>query len=898
MADMAIVIVNHNTREQLAECLDTIRDDARSDVIVVDNASSDGSVEMLRSRFPWVTLIANETNSGYGAGANKGIARSQHKYVLVLNSDTRLKPDAFESLSRYLDDHPQVGIVGPRLINEDGSLQVSSYHSPTPAFVFLEESGMSRWIRRVPVLRNHYLRTWSHNRARSVPWVLGAALAIRRTAFDEMGGFDESFFMYYEEADLCLRLRAGGWQIHFAPVTTITHVGGASSGQRRADMLVQLYTSIRQFYRLHYSQFQLNMLNLVVKFIMLGRLTRDSARLRFSEDHTAEARRLEDIKGWRRVLSGEQATPPSSNDSPVSTNQTIDRPRATLREADWRFLLPTPPSGIFDRVVVLGGSPDLGDRLVEAGIARDVVTEIPSGRSADALAILDGRLSPERLREAISSLVPGGAMYCVIDRRRFPSSLTATPATAQRFLQSLSLTPTGVYWIAPNPALPTKFVPLDANGAMEWYLATMCMAGTPLQRLLQCGLGMLASVRSRWLTSVVPWYAITAVAGPATAVKPSILANVEIVAGRKSSSLKPILFTSAQDDASRVVMLPFMNGSREPECVFKIARIPEFNVNIENEQRILAEVRANLEPRLRNSVPQPMGLTYHGQLAAGTESLAPGKSLFVSSGQQGASRREKINDLYLATWWLTNFNQQMQVSSPQSGAERLASHAEEIFARYVKNFDATKNERQLLDEVLRRIHALRSCPLPIVRQHNDFGLVNVYRSDGALTVIDWELGWGPGFDQTGPALSDLLYFVTHWSFAAHQQHSDADAIKGLHQLFIVRDRGDDLIAAVHNAIDEYVSALRIDKRFIPLVLIYMWAERAVNRFDRRARLGNRNDDPRHNDRFSSFVSHLSNHSGQLLAMADARPRVDLEAHRYARDPHYDNAFETYLKILS
>ena len=305
MTALSVVIVNYNTREHLRACLDSLRRVGSPEVLVVDNASSDGSPEMVRSSYPWVTLLANETNPGYGNGANLGIASCSSDYVLLLNSDTLLEAGTIDALRTYLDRYPSVAVVGPRLNNADGTLQPSCYAFPTPLHIFLQESSLGRVIRFVPVLRERSFQTWSHAAVREVPWLLGAALAMRRAAFEEVGGFDTSFFMYYEEVDLCFRLHQAGWQVHFAPVTRITHVGGASTSQVRAEMLVQWFASIRHFYQRHYSRVRLVTLILVVKAVVIGRLIRDIVHLFITKDPTERIRLTESFTGWRRILLGQ-----------------------------------------------------------------------------------------------------------------------------------------------------------------------------------------------------------------------------------------------------------------------------------------------------------------------------------------------------------------------------------------------------------------------------------------------------------------------------------------------------------------------------------------------------------------------------------------------------------------
>jgi GT2 family glycosyltransferase len=304
MIPIAVAIVNYNTREHLRACLASVQLEAPSQVVVVDNASSDGSVEIVRAEYPWVMLHANKTNSGYGAAANQAIAGCTAEYVLLLNSDTLLQLGALQALSTYLDLHPRAAIVGPRLVNLDGTLQASCYPFLTPLNTLLLESPLAHLIRYVPILRNRHLRTWPHTHARSVPWVLGAALAIRRVAFETVGGFDESFFMYYEEIDLCYRLHAAGWQVHFAPVTTIVHAQGASTRQYRTAMAVRYFASAMRFYQRHYSGIRLVALVVIMKGKVLVKWVVDSVHLHITRNAHARAAIAEDVAAWQRVLRG------------------------------------------------------------------------------------------------------------------------------------------------------------------------------------------------------------------------------------------------------------------------------------------------------------------------------------------------------------------------------------------------------------------------------------------------------------------------------------------------------------------------------------------------------------------------------------------------------------------
>ena len=304
MAPIAVVIVNYNTREYLRECLASVQLETPSEVVVVDNASSDGSADMVRTNFPAVTLHDNMWNVGYGAAANQGIASCTSEYVLLLNSDTRVSNGALQALSGYLDQHRTVAIVGPRLVNSNGSLQPSCYPFPGTLTWFLHYEILGQLLRRVPILGNHQQRTFPHTHPQAVPWVMGAALAIRREAFDAVGGFDESYFMYCEETDLCYRLKSAGWQVHFAPVANIAHVGEGSTRQHRTEMAVQQVASKLLFYRRHYSKLRFTVLALMIRGTVLARLLFDTYRLYVARDNSQSVGMAADIAAWRRVLLG------------------------------------------------------------------------------------------------------------------------------------------------------------------------------------------------------------------------------------------------------------------------------------------------------------------------------------------------------------------------------------------------------------------------------------------------------------------------------------------------------------------------------------------------------------------------------------------------------------------
>jgi GT2 family glycosyltransferase len=308
----AVAIVNYNTAAHLRACLGALRAAGAREVVVKDNGSTDDSVALVQREFPEVRVHPDFSNPGYGAGANMAIAACSTAYVVLLNSDTRVRPDTLGTLARYLDEHARAAIVGPLLLNPDGTLQRSAHNFPRPFT-------LRPLLRLIPGAREHSLLTWSHDRSRRVAWVKGAALAIRRIAFDAVGGFDPSFFMYFEETDLSARLATQGWETHFTPDTAVIHEGGASTEAVRSEMAVQFYSSMRRFYRRHYPPARLAQLDAVLHIAMRYALVRDRIRSALAREPARRARLAQDIHAWQRVLRrdnperariGETAAPP------------------------------------------------------------------------------------------------------------------------------------------------------------------------------------------------------------------------------------------------------------------------------------------------------------------------------------------------------------------------------------------------------------------------------------------------------------------------------------------------------------------------------------------------------------------------------------------------------------
>ena len=258
MVDLSIIIVSWNVRDLLARCLDSIAEDLGRpaaggvpldyEVIVVDNGSVDGSIDMLRESFPWVRLVVNERNAGFTRANNQGLALSRGRHLLLLNPDTEILGDALQRMVHYLDAHPEVGILGPQLLHPDGRVQSSRRRFPAYATGFVESTILQRWLPRHPLLRRYYVEDVDDGQTQEVDWVVGACMMIRRRAFEEVGPLDERFFMYSEELDYAHRLKGVGWRVVYLPEARVIHHEAGSSGQVAAQRLILFHTSKVQFY--------------------------------------------------------------------------------------------------------------------------------------------------------------------------------------------------------------------------------------------------------------------------------------------------------------------------------------------------------------------------------------------------------------------------------------------------------------------------------------------------------------------------------------------------------------------------------------------------------------------------------------------------------------------------
>lgn len=247
-ARVSAVVVNYNAREHLLRCLASLRGEGIDDVVVADNASVDGSEAAVRSADPAVTYVQTGANLGYGGGCNRGAARTDAAtpYLLCLNPDAHLEPGALAALVGVLDARPEVGIVGPQILDPAGTVYPSVRTFPNladsigHAFLGLVWSGN-------PFTRRYRMLDHDHGGAGDVEWVSGSCFLVRRACWDAIGGFDEGYFMYAEDSDLCWRAREAGWVTAFEPAAVAVHVQGVSTDRHPYRMIAAHHRAIFRF---------------------------------------------------------------------------------------------------------------------------------------------------------------------------------------------------------------------------------------------------------------------------------------------------------------------------------------------------------------------------------------------------------------------------------------------------------------------------------------------------------------------------------------------------------------------------------------------------------------------------------------------------------------------------
>jgi GT2 family glycosyltransferase len=313
VVDLSIVIVSWNVRKLLRRCLQSVMTEAQPspddevfrignwgvEILVVDNASTDGSSEMVRDEFPQIHFIANDENRGFAAANNQGLALSQGRHLLLLNPDTEIVGDALATMIGYAQANGEVGALGPRLLNPDGSPQSSRRRFPTFSTGLVESTVVQEWWDDNRILRRYYMADTPDDAIQRVDWVMGACLLVRRQVYEQVGGLDEGYFMYSEELDWCRRIKDAGWEIVYLPTATIVHHEGKSSEQVVPARHIYFQSSKVRYFRKHQGAFQAEALRWFLLLTYVYQIAREALKWLVGHKRPMRAER---VRAYRQVL--------------------------------------------------------------------------------------------------------------------------------------------------------------------------------------------------------------------------------------------------------------------------------------------------------------------------------------------------------------------------------------------------------------------------------------------------------------------------------------------------------------------------------------------------------------------------------------------------------------------
>lgn len=295
MLDLSVIILSYNTKRLTINCLESIIKNTQKinyELIVIDNASTDGSIKYLTNHRSRITahfrLIKNQSNLGFAKANNQGIRIAKGKYILLLNSDTKLREDSLTKMVRWMDQNPRVGVIGPTLVDTDGSIQLNGGFFPNLMRLFLwatfldDIPGVALLFGSYHLSSNIPITKGIYGKSHQQDWVSGAVFLLRKGVIDNVGGFDEDIFMYGEEVEYCFRIKKAGWRIWYLPITKVLHIGMASSKGElvrfagvsvgKESSILGEFRALKYFYQKHYPKWQYPILLLLIKLAALLRI--------------------------------------------------------------------------------------------------------------------------------------------------------------------------------------------------------------------------------------------------------------------------------------------------------------------------------------------------------------------------------------------------------------------------------------------------------------------------------------------------------------------------------------------------------------------------------------------------------------------------------------------------
>jgi hypothetical protein len=334
---------------------------------------------------------------------------------------------------------------------------------------------------------------------------------------------------------------------------------------------------------------------------------------------------------------------------------------------------------------------------------------------------------------------------------------------------------------------------------------------------------------------------------------------VSTLAERAGHDMRTLLLAGGEGDWSRVVLLPFAGAAVSPTVVIKVPRLATLNDWTEREQATLRRLRKSLGVEGSRSLPDPLGSASWRGLSVARESYVPGRSLASVDASWRRSHSARVYDLRSATEWLAEFHALVRPEEAQSGAAPEPIDLGRLLVAYEKQFPGSASDHRLFAASLAEASAHGGIQMPIVWQHLDFGPWNVIRGQGRLHVLDWENA------RPGPALADLIYFTTHWLHIVRGHRGGPPAAEDVRELFLDPSTTARDVLAARSAIDDYLARLHVDGRWMGLMLVYTFAEQALERSIRLRTLGQLPVDPRADNRYVHYVEELAAQSQRLVS---------------------------------
>jgi hypothetical protein len=513
------------------------------------------------------------------------------------------------------------------------------------------------------------------------------------------------------------------------------------------------------------------------------------------------------------------------------------------RRLDWHVLLPVQREAASGHWLLPGADPDVLRLVVELQLAASSSSVPDVGRPADVVGLLHPAHSS--LEDATRSLAPGGVLYWEVDRRSV-RRIAMTPGRARRRLRDAGLVASAVYLVGNGWRRPDRFLPVDSDGPLRWYLANR-LPGF-LGRWL--GEGRLAA---RIAALLAPRFVVVAThAGTvaSAARTPAVVRHPGVPGAIRTSSVPPIFVSGGQEPWARLVLLAFSEDDSEPSVVLKAGRLAAYDEATEHEHEVLSSVRAQLDEATRATVPEVISLVALGRRPVSVQSAVRGVSALARMHGRRTDAARAWSDLNLAADWLLSLQLQTERSRVAPGVPGWAAHVDEPLERFVDAFGRAPEVERLFG-ALRDHTATAAAALPIVLCHRDVGPWNVLVDGEAVRVIDWEVA------RDGPALTDLVYASLHWAFEARGLANEADRRRELRRLYTGAMDDGAAASAMRTTIRRSVEALRIDPRLIPPLVVLTMVGQALDRFDRLARGGRADQRPWLDNRYAGYVAEIA-----------------------------------------